>query len=126
MSREDEYDAIVIGAGIIGLSCAYYLTKTGKRVLVLERNYAGSGTSGACDEMILLQSKTPGLSLEMAFVSLDIYRSLQAELGEDLEFETRGGMIIIEKAEHLSIMKDFVAKQKSLGLNVEILSKKRG
>lgn len=124
MSRKDGYDAIVIGAGIIGLSCAYYLTKAGKCVLVLERGQVGSGTSGACDEMILLQSKAPGLSLEMAFVSLDIYRSMQAELGEDLEFETRGGMIIIEKAEHLPIMKDFVAKQRSFGLNVEILSKK--
>ncbi|HXK89380.1 MAG TPA: FAD-dependent oxidoreductase [Thermosynergistes sp.] len=124
MSRKDGYDAIVIGAGIIGLSCAYYLTKAGKCVLVLERGQVGSGTSGACDEMILLQSKAPGLSLEMAFVSLDIYRSLQAELGEDLEFETRGGMIIIEKAEHLPIMKGFVAKQRSFGLNVEILSKK--
>jgi len=124
MSRKDGYDAIVIGAGIIGLSCAYYLTKAGKCVLVLERGQVGSGTSGACDEMILLQSKAPGLSLEMAFVSLDIYRSMQAELGEDLEFETRGGMIIIEKAEHLPIMKGFVAKQRSFGLNVEILSKK--
>ena len=30
-------DTIVIGAGVIGLSCAFQLAKSGKKVLVLER-----------------------------------------------------------------------------------------
>lgn len=118
------YDCIVIGGGIIGLSCAYQLAKSRKKVLVLERGDIGSGTSGACDHMILLQSKAPGLALKLAMSSLEMYREWQTELDQDIEFATRGGMILIDKPEHLSIMEDFVSRQKSIGLNVEIIDKK--
>lgn len=37
------YDAIVIGSGIGGLSCAALLSKLGKKVLVLERHYVAGG-----------------------------------------------------------------------------------
>ena len=42
----DHFDAIVIGAGVIGTSVAYHLARLGARkVLVLERSQIGSGTS---------------------------------------------------------------------------------
>ncbi|HEY8543028.1 MAG TPA: FAD-dependent oxidoreductase [Pseudothermotoga sp.] len=119
------YDCIIIGGGIIGLSCAYHLAKSNKSVLVLERDDIGSGTSGACDHMILLQSKAPGLPLKLAMSSLEIYREWQSELEEDIEFATRGGMILIDKPEHIPVMEDFVKRQRSIGLNVEILDKKQ-
>ena len=34
--RMDEFDVIVVGAGLAGLSCAYRLSAKGRRVLVLE------------------------------------------------------------------------------------------
>jgi phytoene dehydrogenase-like protein len=37
------YDAIVIGSGIGGLACACALTRTGRRVLVLERHFVAGG-----------------------------------------------------------------------------------
>ena len=40
------YDAIVIGAGVIGCSVAYHLARLGARqVLVLDRLQIGTGTS---------------------------------------------------------------------------------
>ncbi|MGE0160879.1 MAG: NAD(P)/FAD-dependent oxidoreductase [Gemmatimonadales bacterium] len=35
----------VVGAGVIGLSCAYYLARAGARVVVLERERVGAGAS---------------------------------------------------------------------------------
>lgn len=118
------YDVLVIGGGIIGLSTAYYLVKAGRKVILVEKNHIGSGASGACDDMILLQSKKPGIHLKMAMESLEIYRGLSQELGIDVEFESRGGMILIENNKQLAIMEDFVKQQRSFGLDVHIMEGK--
>jgi glycine/D-amino acid oxidase-like deaminating enzyme len=45
-----KYDAIIIGAGVIGASIAYELSKKGYRVLSIDKNSdAGTGsTAGSC------------------------------------------------------------------------------
>ena len=43
-------DVIVIGSGIGGLSCAAYLSKVGKKVLVLEQHYIAGGCCHVFDE----------------------------------------------------------------------------
>ncbi|MEM0120254.1 MAG: FAD-binding oxidoreductase [Thermoprotei archaeon] len=45
MSLSIEYDVAVIGAGAVGLSTSYNLATKGMRVVVIEKNYAGSGSS---------------------------------------------------------------------------------
>ena len=117
-------DVCVIGAGVNGLAIAYLLLKEGKQVIVLERSDVGSGASGACDDMILLQSKQPGINLELAFESLELYKGLEKELGVDLGFKSMGGMILIENELQLSIMENFVKQQIAGGLDVEIIGQK--
>src|SRR3954453_13580036 len=41
----NDWDAIVIGSGLGGLTCAAYLTAAGKRTLVLEQNQVAGGCS---------------------------------------------------------------------------------
>ncbi|MGD8602211.1 MAG: FAD-dependent oxidoreductase, partial [Gemmatimonadota bacterium] len=36
---------VVVGGGVIGISCAYYLARGGARVVVLERERIGAGAS---------------------------------------------------------------------------------
>ena len=38
-------DVIVIGAGVVGCSVAYYLSRSGAKVTLLEREAIGSGAS---------------------------------------------------------------------------------
>ncbi len=118
-------DVAILGAGVNGTSIAYELSKRGKKVLLIDKVVMGAGASGSCDDMILLQSKKPGILLEMAFKSLERFESLKDELPADIEFETRGGTILIEDKEHLATMEDFVASQNRYGLEVEIIDRKR-
>lgn len=117
-------DVCVIGGGVIGLATAYYLLKAGKSVVILEKAEVGGGASSSCDDMILLQSKKPGIALTLAIESLDIYRGLSDELGADIGFSSHGGMIIIEDEKQLRIMENFVKQQIACGLDVEIVDKK--
>ena len=43
MSTSTDWDAIVIGAGLAGLSCAAHLAKAGKKVVVLEQQSRPGG-----------------------------------------------------------------------------------
>ena len=118
---EKHWDVIIIGGGITGLACAYYLTGAGKSVLLLEKGDLGEGASTSCDDMIFLQSKKPGILLTIALESLEMYRRLAKDLPLDIEFESRGGMVLIESENQLGHMKEFVRQQKALNLEVELL-----
>lgn len=46
---ESKTDVLIVGAGVIGLSCAWYLLQRGRRVTVIDRGAVGGGAShGNC------------------------------------------------------------------------------
>lgn len=116
-------DVVVIGGGVIGCSVAYHLAKRGVSVTLVEKNDIASGTSGACDKAVLLQSKNPGLHLLMALESVKLFPRLQEELDMDIEFKNDGGMIVIYTEEQWRVMEQFVERQNKLGLAVQLLRK---
>ena len=48
----DGLDAVIVGAGVIGLACAWRAAQSGLRVRVLERDEPGSGASGVAAGML--------------------------------------------------------------------------
>jgi sarcosine oxidase subunit beta len=118
-------DVVVIGGGVIGCSVAYHLVKRGIDVTIVERDDIASGTSGACDKAVLLQSKNPGLHLEMALESVKLFPQLQRDLDTDIEFKNNGGMIVIKTQEQWQVMQGFVERQKKVGLWVELLGREQ-
>ncbi len=115
-------DVVVIGGGVIGTSVAYYLSKNGAKVILTEEGRIGNGSSSGCDGFVIMQSKSPGPHLNMALASEIMYRTLAEELGWDIEYEPCGGMIVIEREEELEAMKKFMDKQRSIGLDVSLLT----
>ncbi|MCF8012601.1 MAG: FAD-binding oxidoreductase [Clostridiales bacterium] len=116
-------EIVIIGGGVIGTSIAYNLSKKGKKVILVEKGDLAFGASGSCDQEIILQSKSPGVHLQMAMRSAEIYKTLEDELNHPIEYKNTGGMIIIETEEEMKTMEGIVEKQKKFGFNVEILDR---
>jgi len=118
-------EVVVIGGGVIGSSIVYYLAKKGIKVILLEKNGIASGTSSACEGLVFLQSKKPGVHLKLALESSKKFSNLKEELNYDIEYRNNGGMVIIENNEELKAMKIFVEEQRNIGLDVSLLDRDR-
>ncbi len=118
-------DVVIAGGGVIGSAIAYFLSRYGVKVVLLEKEEIGSGSSGACDGAVLMQSKKPGIHLKMAMESHKLLEELQGQLPVSFEFEKNGGLIVFETEEERLFMEQHVKGQRVAGLNVELLDGKQ-
>ncbi|WP_420732808.1 NAD(P)/FAD-dependent oxidoreductase [Brevibacterium luteolum] len=116
-------DVIVVGSGLIGTSIAYRLAHAGYSVTVLDQAAPGAGASGSCDQAIFLQSKKPGVHMELALSSRSLFDTLEDELDADLEFKADGGMVAIENEQQWAFMESFVARQREAGIRIDLLDR---
>lgn len=114
-------DVVVVGGGVIGSSILYHLSKRKIQAVLLEKGELISGTSGACDGLIFLQSKKPGSHLRLAQEGTKRFSNLKDELRFDIEYRNSGGMIVIENDHELKVMERFVAEQRKIGLDISLL-----
>jgi len=121
--KPSQTDVVVIGAGIIGSSIAYHLARYKLRVTVLERGDIASGSSGACDGLVFLQSKKPGIHLQLAMESRRRFDLLARQLPVPIEYKETGGMVVIEIEDELSAMQQFVKDQQEIGLDVSLINR---
>lgn len=115
-------EVVIIGGGVIGAAAAYYLCKEGAEVMIVEEDDLAAGASGACDGFVSLQTKQPGVHLELARESAALFPSLAEELDDDIEYSPCGGIMLATTAEQLKELKARAKKMKAAGLEVETLS----
>lgn len=119
----NKFDSIIIGGGVIGCSVAYYLSKLGQKVLVVERNDLATGSAGATDGFIAYHTKQAGFHLDLALKSGKLYETLTEELEEDIEYEKNcGALQPIENETQWKILEENVKYQKKSGVDIHIIS----
>ena len=121
MRKQNSPHIVIIGGGVIGTSIAYHLAKLEARVTLIEKKDLASGSSGACDGLVFMQSKKPGIHLSLAMESLNRFEDLQKELPTDIEFKKTGGIVIIETEAEYRAMEKFTKEQQAIGLDVRLL-----
>jgi glycine/D-amino acid oxidase-like deaminating enzyme len=119
MSGGRGYDVVVVGAGIVGAACAYYLARAGLAVAVAERGTVASGTTGAGEGNILVSDKEPGPELELAQLSHRLWRELAGDLGPGAELDPKGGLVVAGTPEQRAGLDRFAAAQAAAGVQTE-------
>ncbi|QEU90406.1 NAD(P)/FAD-dependent oxidoreductase [Streptomyces kanamyceticus] len=109
-------DLIVVGAGVVGAACAYYATRSGLNVTVIDRGPVAGGTTGAGEGNLLVSDKEPGPELELALISSQLWCDLAKELPPAIEYETKGGVVVASTEADLSALRDFAAGQTRAGV----------
>ena len=90
----DSYDVVIVGAGVHGLSTAYYLGKLGVRnVAVLDKDYLGGGASARSTAIIRANYLTAE-GIPFFRESHKLYETLAGELGFNLLYNQCGRLDI--------------------------------
>jgi glycine/D-amino acid oxidase-like deaminating enzyme len=95
MIRRAGPDAIVVGAGIVGAACAAALARDGWRVTVLDRAFAGAGTTSVGMGHLVVLDDSPE-QLALTAYSVQLWRDLRPQLDKRSEFDECGTLWIAE------------------------------
>ena len=110
-------DVVVIGAGVVGCSVAYYLARQGVDVTLLEWDAIGSGASAhATGSLSLLGAEfTPGPSFQMAIAAYAEFKELVPELesvtGMDLLYQRRPSLRLALAEDEAELIKEMMVWQ---------------
>jgi len=117
-------DVVVIGGGIVGAACGYYLAREGLSVELLERAFPTSGSSGACEGNLLLWDKELTRELPLAKQSLRLWRELARELELNFEYEPKGSVVVAENDAGLAASARMVEKLREAGVPGSMLDQR--
>ena len=122
----ENFDAIVIGAGVIGSSVAYHLARLGARkVLVLERSQIGAGTSTQSSG-ILRTHYSVMENVELAKRSWSVFNNFAEYLGDEeasAGLVKCGYLICAPDGPKLSPLKAALEGQRAKGIEVQFLGR---
>lgn len=113
-------DAIVVGAGILGLAHAALLAKLGFKVAVFERGAIATGASIRNFGMIWPVGQPPGELREIALRSRELWLAVLNESG--IWFESCGSLTLSYADDELKVLQEFVEKGASRGYEAKLLS----
>lgn len=115
------YDAIIIGAGIMGAATALELSKRGLKVAVLDKSSIGAGSTGKSSAIIRQHYSNP-TTARMALHSLRIFQNFREEVGGESGFR-QTGFLVLTPEKDVEGLRANVKFQQDLGINTEILDR---
>jgi len=116
---------IIIGAGMVGASIAFHLTRLGEKdVFIFEKNYVSSGSTGRCAGGIRQQWSTRN-NVRLAMRSVEWFKRMKEDTGLDVEYKQGGYLILSFDEKEAEEFAKNVKMQKEEGLEVEVLTPKQ-
>lgn len=126
--ERSEYDLVVVGAGVIGLACAWRAARAGLSVLVIDRDHPGSGASGVAAGMLAPVTEADFGEEELLALNLEgraMWDAFAAELEEagglTLGYVDSGCLVVAADRDDVEELRRLHALHETLGLDSEWL-----
>lgn len=116
-------DVVVIGGGAVGTAIAYFLSKSGLDVTLVEKGGIAAGSSGRCDGNVMLNDTIPGYDCQLKMLSQDMFPVLAEELDYDIGWSRKGSVLVIESDVEMEVARDYCAQMQALGLPARIMDR---
>jgi len=115
------YDAVIIGAGSVGLPTAFFLAKAGLQPLVIDQFASpGQGSNKAAIGGIRATHSAPS-KIRLCIESLEIFSTWEATYGDDIEWHRGGYSFVAYRAREEQALRDLLDVQQGFGLEIEWL-----
>jgi sarcosine oxidase subunit beta len=117
------FDAIVVGAGSVGLPAALALAEAGLSTLVIDQFPGpGQGSNKAAIGGIRATHSTPA-KIRLCLESLRIFSTWEALHGDSIEFARGGYTFVAYREREERSLKDLLKIQQQHGLNIRWLDR---
>lgn len=118
-------DVIIIGGGVIGTACAYFLSLRGIKVLLLERNHLGSGASGTTAAIISISgtSGTPEALRRFNVESADLILNVEQDFDQSIEIMRDGTLYVAMNDREADDLKPAFDEVREMGIDAQWLVK---
>lgn len=113
-------DVVIIGAGIVGCSAAYFLARQGVSVVLFEKGRVAGEQSGRNWGWVRQQGRSP-VELPLMMRSLRLWQELSRDLGEDIGFRQGGSLYLAEDAAELAGLEQWLPIARAHGLDTRML-----
>jgi glycine/D-amino acid oxidase-like deaminating enzyme/nitrite reductase/ring-hydroxylating ferredoxin subunit len=135
LAQDQQTDVVVVGAGISGLSVAYCLAQSGKKVVVLEDGYVGSGETGrttahlsnALDDGYSDIERYHGadgarMAAESHTEAIDFIERVVRQEHIDCDFERLDGYLFLHPTDQPDTLKQELEASQKAGLKTQLLA----
>src|ERR1700730_3218686 len=115
------FRAVVIGGGVVGVSTLYHLTKKGwTDVALLERTELTAGSTWHAAGLLPLfnMSYTVG---QLHKYSVDLYKRLPQETGQDVSFHVTGNLRLATCRERMDEYQKYCGTANTIGVPFEVI-----
>jgi len=117
-------DVVIIGAGIAGITTAWYLNKAGLKVVVCEKGIVAGEQSSRNWGWIRQQGRDEA-ELPIVMESMRLWQEISDELDSDIGYRREGSLYLCENEEVLARHDQFLALASTYGLETRQINRKQ-
>ena len=135
LKRNLACDVAIIGGGITGAMCAYYLTQAGYRVALLEKREMGWGSTSASTALLLYEidvnlgelsemigEDDAAQAYRLCLDAIGGMESLVGELDDDCDFKRRPSLYCASRSRDMSRLEEEAAMRRKHGIPCRFLA----